>query len=79
MAITDKWFDVPTEQWREYVSATGEVYRLEDVVKFWVSPRGTHYCLDKEGVVHTIMKEAFKVCRFFDTEGASVTAPRDKA
>ena len=77
--ITDTWFDVSTETWREYVSDDGSVYRIEGVQKFWVSPRGTHYCLDGEGVVHTIMASAFKVCRFHDTKGASVTAPRDKS
>jgi len=77
--ITDDWFDVSTEQWREYVTAEGKVYRLAGVQKFWVSPRGTHYCLDKDGNVHTIMASAFMVCRFHDTKGASVTAPRDKA
>lgn len=76
--ITDSWFDVTSEVWREYVSNDGTVYRIVGAKKFWVSPRGTHYVLDGDGVVHTLMKEVFKVFRFFDMNGASVNALRDK-
>lgn len=72
------WYDVSSELYREYVTATGEVYRIEFPKKFKPNRvSGTHYVLDSEGVVHTLLGSAFMVCRFFDKNGVSFTSTQD--
>ena len=71
-----EWIDV-NEEYREYVTSSGFIYRIDNAKKFYVSPRGTHYVVTEDGVVHTLMKEAFVVCRFVDPNGISFFAPRD--
>ena len=72
------WYDISSETYREYVDTTGSVYRIETPKKLKLNKiSGTHYILDNEGVVHTLLNSAFKVCRFLDTNGVSFTSTRD--
>jgi hypothetical protein len=72
------WYDISSEKYREYVDPTNSVYRIDNPQKLKLNKiSGTHYILDNSGVVHTLLKEAFKVCRFLDTNGVSFTSTRD--
>lgn len=68
------WHDVRSEEYREYVSSDGAVYRIDKPQKFFVNKVSrTHYVLDNDGVVHTLLASAFMVCRFKDKNGVSFT------
>jgi hypothetical protein len=72
------WYDISSEKYREYVDANGGVYRIDNPKKLKLNKvSGTHYILDPEGVVHTLLKDAFMVCRFLDTNGVTFTSTRD--
>jgi hypothetical protein len=68
------WFDLSSEEYREYVSGNGDVYRINNPMKFLPNKvSGTHYVLDITGVVHTLTASSFMVCRFYDRNGISFT------
>lgn len=68
------WYDISSETYREYVTEQGNVYRIDSPQKLFINKVSrTHYILDKEGVVHTLLKNAFMVCRFLDKNGVSFT------
>ncbi|MGN6819312.1 MAG: hypothetical protein ACTHJR_11650 [Sphingomonas sp.] len=72
------WYDISSESYREYVSESGTVYRIDNPQKFFRNKvSGTHYVLDSEGVVHTLLASAFMVLRFLDSKGVSFTTTRD--
>lgn len=73
------WNDLTSETWREYVSESGSVYRIDNPKKFFISQSGTHYVLDNVGVVHTLRVGDFMVLRFNDTNTVSFVAPSVKA
>lgn len=70
-----EWKDLTSETWREYVTADGAVYRIDNPKKFFVSKTGTHFVLDSNGVVHTFLKTAFMCLRFNDTNTLSFVEP----
>jgi hypothetical protein len=72
------WYDISSEKFREYVSSTGNVYRIDNPKKLKLNKiSGTHYVLDDNGIVHTLLASSFMVCRFLDTNGVSFTSTRD--
>lgn len=71
------WYDISSETYREYVSPAG-VYRIDNPKKLKLNKvSGTHYVLGNDGVVHTLLKDAFMACRFLDTNGVSFTSTRN--
>ena len=60
------WNDLSTEEYREYVSPTGYVYRINKPVGLYISASGTHYVKDVEGIIHTFQRESFFALRWFD-------------
>lgn len=75
MDVFKDWYDITSEKYREYVASDGGVYRIDNPQRLKLNKvSGTHYVLDSEGVVHTLLASAFMVCRFFDTNGVSFTS-----
>jgi hypothetical protein len=69
------WYDISSETHREYVAGDGSVYRINNPQRLKLNKvSGTHYILDDEGVVHTLLASAFMACRFFDRNGVSFTS-----
>jgi hypothetical protein len=74
----EDWYDISSEKFREYVSGDGEIYRIDNPQKLKLNKvSGTHYVLGDNGVVHTLTRGSFMVCRFFDTNGVSFTSTSD--
>lgn len=44
--------DISMEVYREYVTETGAVYRIEAPATLHITDRGSHRVTDSEGVVH---------------------------
>ena len=71
------WYDISSEAYREYVSGD-VVYRIDGPKKLFLNKvSGTHYVLDCLGVVHTLLKDSFMVCRFLDNNGVSFTSTQE--
>lgn len=69
------WYDLTSEEYREYVNGDGQVYRIDKPQKLLLNKVSrTHYVLDSNGVVHTLMANSFMVCRFLDKNGVSFTS-----
>lgn len=72
------WYDISSEKYREYVNGRGDVYYIENPQKLKLNKvSGTHYVLDNEGVVHTLLASSFMVCRFLDKNGVSFTSTQE--
>jgi hypothetical protein len=72
------WYDISSEKFREYVSESGSIYRVDAPQKLKLNKvSGTHYILDGTGVVHTLTRGTFMACRFLDTNGVSFTSTSD--
>lgn len=52
------------EEFRDYVTADGFVYRINQPVRMFVSGHGTIFVEDREGVVHVVTNDKFMVLRF---------------
>jgi hypothetical protein len=72
------WYDISSEEYREYVNGKGDIYYIKNPQKLKLNKvSGTHYVLDSDGVVHTLLAPAFMACRFLDNNGVSFTSTQD--
>ncbi len=50
--MTDKEIDISSEEYREYVTESGAVYRIDAPIVLFITQSGSHRVVDAAGITH---------------------------